>query len=71
MQGQNERGYGGEAVKICYFTGQKGQYSVFLQGNLLNPKPTDKLLLPERKLQKIFTGLTSDTPQRNILTQRP
>ena len=44
-QGQNGRGYGDDTpptLKNFHFAGQKQQYSVFLQGNLLDPGPASE-----------------------------
>ena len=43
-------------LKICHFPGQRQQYNVFLQGNLLDPGLFDQLLLGSGHKVSVILG---------------
>ena len=72
-QGSNLWGYGVShplpTLKICHFTGHKRQYKVFVQGNSLDPRPLDQLLLLKTFWQ--LAGCRSYFRRAKLLTPLP
>ena len=60
---------------MYHFAGQKRQYNVFLQDNLLGAGPFDQLRLPKKqknkRAQKIFAGQTLTPLQKYIEVRSP
>ena len=53
-------------LKLCYFTGQKRQYNVFLQANFLGLGPFDQLLFLKKCHRKSLQDKATDTPNNTL-----